>query len=207
MNLMNREEQILAFRPRNIQPTKDEFICTECNKKSRKIKCIKGVYNTWKGKDICALCWCSHSEERELIWKEIRGENRNCQICGDTCIVNGQRVQKCQFDHINIFEKEYNICDMVDRGTDIQLIKEELRRCRFLCSTCHDEVTQIQRDSGWIQLKTKFTKAKNRGEVDDSLRDKLSEKYNRWLITSEDFILTLVAFLVRYLLINRTKNK
>jgi len=203
MNLMNREEQILAFRPRNIQPIKDEFICTECNKVSRKIKCIRGAYNTWKDKDVCVFCWYLHSEERELVWRYIQGMDRNCQICGGTCIVNGVRVQNCNFDHINIFTKEYNICDMIDKGIDIELIKKEAKKCRLLCIGCHDEVTEKQRESGWIQLKSNYTRAKNRGEVDESLRDRLCEKYNRWLITSEDFILTLIVFLIRYSLINQ----
>ena len=61
------------------------------------------------------------------------------------CALCGYREHACalHFDHINPKEKFNMISRMVSYSTEI--LKEEMRKCRILCATCHAVHTKNQR--------------------------------------------------------------
>lgn len=64
------------------------------------------------------------------------------ELLGGKCIFCGEtHISKLQFDHIDPYEKSFNL------GTKItypeKYVLEELKKCQILCKKCHDEKNKI----------------------------------------------------------------
>ena len=54
------------------------------------------------------------------------------------CIDCGQRhPATLQFHHLNSEDKVFNISDAARRGTSLDTIKKEIKKCIVLCANCH----------------------------------------------------------------------
>jgi len=78
-------------------------------------------------------------------------------LCRSSCALCGEKdILTLQFDHIDPKGKngkEYEIGKLVHRkGTGIDTVKAEIRKCRVLCANCHQRHTFIQQGSWRVQM-------------------------------------------------------
>tara|TARA_Y100000780_G_C13693509_1_gene420499 strand:+ start:1653 stop:2591 length:939 start_codon:yes stop_codon:yes gene_type:complete len=162
-------------------------LCEQCG--------IHKYYNTtnriWKNKNVCDFCWCKYEDERQELWNKINKNIRKnkCDIC------NLERTHtkiRFHFDHINIFDKDNSICIMVNNGECIDDIMREVEKCQFLCITCHNLITNIEKKYGFISYKTQLIKnlnAKNITEEEFIERKReINELYKNKIYTIYDEI-------------------
>jgi len=62
--------------------------------------------------------------------REIK-EELSCEICGES------HPATLDFHHKDPTEKDFSISDAVGSGYSIETVKEEISKCRILCSNCH----------------------------------------------------------------------
>lgn len=121
----------------------------------------------WKTKDICEKCYKKTYEERCLLWTKVRNnveekDGYRCKFCGMEDV-----DYSCHFDHINMFNKSDSVCNMVNRGDNIEIIIEEVDKCQLICKSCHSIVTEIERKLGFHSAKSNITRKENNGIIDD----------------------------------------
>lgn len=160
--------------------------CFECGTVLYDIQ--KKTNKRWKGNTLCDSCWCSHSEERETLWREIKEYKQ--VIC---CICNKPQDnnERFHYDHLNMFEKGDSICCMVSDGDDISDIYNEIDKCQIVCVPCHHLITDIENKIGFTRIKTLLTKKLNNEELtpedyidkvkyyQDIYKIKMDEVYNK----------------------------
>lgn len=80
---------------------------------------------------------------RELRQKLLRRLLRQskCAVCG----CNDPMV--LQFDHVDPADKVGDITYMISKGTNMERLRAELRKCRILCANCHTRHTHKQQNS------------------------------------------------------------
>ena len=112
-------------------------------------------------KYVCRLC---NKEQQAKWWKENKKaqqekvkKNRNklsefvlslkkdkeCLVCGET------NPLALEFDHK--FSKKDSISEMCRKGNSKKLIKEEIKKCRVLCSSCHQIKTMCEQNAYTFQ--------------------------------------------------------
>ena len=133
----------------------------------------------WKEhKNICDLCWCNYEQERNVLWEKIQDyiKNINCNICG---IEKKYIKQRFHFDHLNMFNKTDSIYDMVNKGKDIESIKDELNKCHLLCISCHSVITNIENNLLFLRIKKKINNEFKNQEITE---EEYQLKYNEYNI-------------------------
>ena len=137
----------------------DEFI--ESHKKTCEL-CGKTQFNylnTWQGVKKCEDCYNAHYYERKQMWRQV---NAYCTDNGLTkCnLCNKERTIKCvfHFDHLNMFNKKNEIGTMIRQGETIELIIEEIKKCQYICISCHTIVTSFEQKVGFTALKSALTR-------------------------------------------------
>lgn len=126
-----------------------------CNKHNEK----KVTYRN--GKKVCKSCnkeqqakwWRKNKETQKQRVKDNRKRlqditiehriNNPCVICGETSFL------VLEFDHLH--SKEKNIAELCRKGISGSKIKEEIDKCRVLCSNCHQIKTHIENNSYVLQ--------------------------------------------------------
>jgi hypothetical protein len=156
--------------------TRSSYECALCNKKQFN-PYISG--REWKEhKHICDICWLNFDKEREIIWNEIMEytKKKNCNICNITKIHSTQRFH---YDHINMFDKSDTIYNMVNKGCEISLIKEELEKCQLVCISCHSMITKIENKFIFTKIKSKLTRQLRRKQITEEEYNVECIKYNK----------------------------
>jgi len=126
--------------------------CHDCN-----IKVFISQSNTartWKGNQLCEDCYIKTFEEREEIWRLIQKKSNQCVICFR---IKDHKEKRFHYDHINMFDKEHTIYSMVTEGMPIDSIYKEIDKCQLLCFECHNLVTGLERKTGFMKTKIKYT--------------------------------------------------
>jgi len=80
-------------------------------------RCYQGIKDKYRFK----------IREQFREWKQTL----SCNRCG----TEDHRVL-C-FHHIDPTDKEFNLADVVNRGTSLKTIKKEAKKCEVLCANCH----------------------------------------------------------------------
>ena len=137
----------------------DEFIqnhiktCEVCNKTQY------NYLNTWKGIKKCDECYSEHYYEKKQLSKQITNycvQNNiiKCNLC------NKEKTYKnvFHFDHLNMFNKTNEVGRMIRKGESIELIIEEIKKCQYICISCHTIVTAFEQKVGFILLKSNLTR-------------------------------------------------
>ena len=65
-----------------------------------------------------------------------RLKSRPCSQCGKKF-----HSSAMEFDHIDPSTKEFSISNSVFRGIPFSKMKDEIRKCRIVCSVCHRKIT------------------------------------------------------------------
>jgi len=147
----------------------------------------KSVARIWKDEKVCDKCWCEFEEEREQMWNMLNQISpQECYICSKKRVNTKMRFH---YDHINMFDKDDSICSMINNGEDMQLIYNEMEKCRLICISCHSLITDIERMYGFTSYKTQLTKKLNQCQItqeeytndtesiEEIYRDKMSKVY------------------------------
>ena len=136
-------------------------ICCQCTKN---IICIKStMMHIWKGKQLCYSCWHEYVDERLKMWEDVKKyRNIICTICLKTPLFAGDRFH---YDHINMFDKQDNVCTMINEGQHMEDIYKEIDKCQILCFSCHAIVTDIENKIGFTRIKQLLTKNFNNNKI------------------------------------------
>lgn len=137
--------------------------------------CSGTFYNSlkeWRGILECEYCHRLHREEIDQTWIEIDRYliEKNMDKCGFCSRVRNSTIGGFHFDHINMFEKNDNICSMVSRGAKLEEIIGEINKCQLICISCHNIITSIERNLGYHRLKAYITRKQNNGADIESLK-------------------------------------
>jgi len=136
--------------------TDDEIIEEIKQKQSDCSECKSSVYyklKKWGDTDICYPCYHHH---RQILSDTIQaymveqGLNA-CKFCGK--IRNS--VNGFHLDHINMFNKDGSVGNMIWTGQNIDEIKKEIHKCQLLCISCHSLVTYYEIKLGFIGQKSR----------------------------------------------------
>jgi len=76
-------------------------------------------------------------------------EDKECAVCGET------NPLTLEFDHIHC--KEHSISEMCRKGISKEKIIEEVKKCRILCSCCHQIKTLCEQNS-YVYIRVKKQK-------------------------------------------------
>ena len=85
------------------------------------------------------------NQKRRRLIRSFRIINKvgpNCACC-DKGVKDGISYTGLECNHINPKEKEFSISD--NKMMKWEKLLPELNKCELLCSTCHNEVTRLQR--------------------------------------------------------------
>ena len=70
----------------------------------------------------------------------LKYKKKYCCPCGE------KDPQHLTFHHYN-GQKEINISDLVNTGCDLEILKEEIKKCIVLCDKCHTAIHKIKKVS------------------------------------------------------------
>ena len=141
--------------------------CYDCNKQLYFVQ--KNTNRIWKNNHLCDLCWAKYKPQRDILWQQIiTYKPKICTLCSYQQIIQDSSDERFHYDHINMFNKDLSICDMVNSGTDIQIIYKELDKCQILCITCHHIVTDIENKLGFTTIKRNLTRNLNKQSITQS---------------------------------------
>jgi len=157
--LLLKENYDSLFRPLECKITK----CFECNVNMLNLN--SNTNEIWKGNQICYECWMKHSNERSVLFNLIeKYKTKICYIC------NREKTNqnlKYHFDHINIFDKSNNICEMVSQGYCISDIYKEIDKCEVICFSCHHLITYCQSQMGFFKIKSNLSRKFNKNLLNE----------------------------------------
>jgi hypothetical protein len=147
--------------------------CEQCGKNKCTIQ--KNPFRKWKEKNICDTCFKDTFEEREKLWKLVSEYKPiQCLFCNS---IRKHKDERFHFDHINMFEKEDSICNMIAEGVEIKIIYEEIDKCQILCISCHQIITHMERALGFTKQKILLTRKINQNEITPDEYEQQLQKY------------------------------
>lgn len=164
--LLNRTIDIDLY----LRTIKEKSIkCYECDKD---LNCIQIKTNRiWKENKICDTCWCKYDDERNKLWEKVnKYKPIQCTIC---CSIKLNQGERYHYDHINMFDKDNSICNMVNEGIDIEDIYKEIDKCQILCLRCHHIVTELENKLGFTRMKITLNKQIKYGKKTEDEYDKI----------------------------------
>lgn len=135
--------------------------CSEC--KTTIYDLYKNTSRIWKNEVTCYSCWSLHNQERNVLWEKIKEYKPPiCVICS--------KIQKIDcdsfhYDHLNMFDKHNNICEMVSDGQNILDIYRELDKCQSMCLQCHHIITHIERELEFTTVKNNLTRKLTKNKI------------------------------------------
>lgn len=144
----------------------DKMGQTQCD------ECGQGIYGhskKWMGRRVCVAC---HNDLRKGISSEF--QEFLDAVYGAGCTFCGKTDGRFHLDHINMFSKKGSVCDMLDRGCDEAIIREEIGKCQLLCVQCHTIVTRYEQMAGFHAAKKALNKLRKGKE---ERRQELYGKY------------------------------
>lgn len=114
--------------------------CCNCHiiKSKKTIKKDK-IDETKNGKGL--IYSRKYREAARCYTNDIKKKSKGCEECG---YLNLDNLEVLHFDHVNEDEKKYNISRLVSIGNSLDLIKNEIDKCRLLCGNCHRKRTLLQ---------------------------------------------------------------
>ena len=137
--------------------------CDECGKKIPKMK--DGKMHVWKENYVCDSCWSNHRTERHDLWNAIREKYGNDKACAVCSMIKEKDDVRFHFDHLNMFDKNNSVSTMVMEGCTIDEIWDEIKKCQFICLSCHDIITEIENRLPFTQVKRNLTRDLNECEI------------------------------------------
>ncbi len=157
-------------------------------------ECGQGIYGhskNWMGRRVCATC---HVDLRKGISSDFQAHLD--AIYGSGCTFCGKTDGRFHLDHINMFSKKESVCDMLDRGCDEAIIREEIGKCQLLCVPCHTIVTRYEQMAGFHADKKALNKLK-----------KGKEERRRELYAKYEEIMAVIYPRLRVLCCERVENR
>ena len=138
--------------------TDNEIIAEIKSKYNKCAECNGGVYyklRQWGEQQLCNSCYFPKKDElseKIQIYMYEQGFN-SCKFCGKV----RDSLAGFHLDHINMFNKDGAVGNMIWNGVDIAKIKEEIGKCQLLCISCHSLVTYYENKLGFTADKKRKT--------------------------------------------------
>ena len=91
------------------------------------------------------------------------------------CTFCSKRTSKKHYDHINMFEKNAVILDLVT--SPIEVIADEISKCQLVCVPCHKKITRMEIRLGFTKKKMMLTHMIAHGHDVEETRCALAKEY------------------------------
>jgi hypothetical protein len=149
--------------------------------------CSKKEYTNpyvWKGLPYCQECYNEQfGKELQERWSliheySISKGKASCNLCNKNAIFNNSIMLGFHYDHLDMFDKSYSVCEIVRTGMVLEEAYGEIDKCQLLCISCHRLITQIEHQSGFIRLKRDMN-SNYKDEQDDSKRKEIVQEYSK----------------------------
>jgi len=99
----------------------------------------------YKKYQLCEKCFYYHVELKKQLYAKVNAYKRHFKHCPSckTKIMKGNEM--CfDLDHLDPYQKKYNISHLLRRLAPFHIIKKEMEKCRILCCHCHLDHTKTQ---------------------------------------------------------------
>jgi hypothetical protein len=180
------EQNILSVDSCMLQVLMDKMKneCSMCN-----CKRFTNLHK-WQDKEYCEECYDSlFSEEIKTRWDmahkySIDTNKSFCNLCNKKAIIDNNVVSRFHYDHIDMFDKSFSICEMIKNGSPMSDIYSEIDKCQLLCVSCHKLVTKIENQCGFVRYKKQLTKEYNETNDEIARQEKqkeYSQVYNKFM--------------------------
>mmetsp|Transcript_171 Transcript_171/g.410 ORF Transcript_171/g.410 Transcript_171/m.410 type:complete len:338 (-) Transcript_171:271-1284(-) len=158
-----------------------KFTCEGCGGQLYYSPCL------WDSKQYCRECHdAQFNEEIRVRWRRVQEYSQSigkteCNLCHKAADFSGNQRTYFHFDHINMFEKESSVCDIVRWGRPLEEAFAEIDQCQLLCISCHRVITTIESSCGFLRVKKKMNKEKSDEVVteQEEMRNEVSQIYAR----------------------------
>jgi hypothetical protein len=150
------------------------------------IRCSMIFYSApyiWRENEYCEDCHKSEfQEDITYRWEYIREYSAKqgkdcCNICKKKLIIDKDNIRRCHYDHIDMFDKSNSVCTMIYTGIDLVEIIDEIDKCQLLCISCHNIITRIEHECGFIRVKRSIMK-EYKDTNEDSKKNELINTYS-----------------------------
>jgi hypothetical protein len=157
---------------------KMKYVCVACNRKQFT------PLHEWQEKEYCDECYDTlFGEEIQTRWNHahkysVERNKVSCNLCSKQAIINNNIVSRFHYDHINMFDKSFSICELIKNGSSLTDIYNEIDKCQLLCISCHKLVTKIENQCGFVRYKKQILKEYNETNDIDTKEAKQKEYSN-----------------------------
>lgn len=149
----------------------------------------KNTARIWKGQTVCDTCWDHYHDVREILRAKIDVyKPSHCVLC----FKKKTRHERFHFDHINIFDKSYDVGTMIIEGHDIKQIYAEIDKCQLLCIECHNIITDLEVRTGFIKIKKQLAKQRDSDEKTKILAEYKSQYQKMFSSIQKDLRMELI---------------
>ena len=132
--------RISNFEGMKVEADKTELRCVNCHMK--KIENISERIEITEDNERIQYSRAYRERNRDYV-DEIKMKSGGCEECG---WFDEKYLQVLHFDHVNGSTKDHNISDLVRHGRALDIIMDEIKKCRVLCANCHRKRTLRQFD-------------------------------------------------------------
>jgi len=149
--------------------------CHECDKN---MICLQiNTHRIWKGNELCDTCWSKYDGIRKTNWEKVK-EYRviQCEICRS---IQNHSAERYHYDHLNMFHKDQSVCTMINEGSSLEEIYNEIDKCQILCLSCHHIVTDIEHKLCFTRIKQSLTKSLNQKDIDEEEYYRQTQSYQK----------------------------
>ena len=123
----------------------------------------------------CRLCGNDTKDNRRLCpkcWSKVRRHRHKIaaiSLLGGKCMDCGyDDIRSLEFHHEYPSKKEFNIGSVVNKKWTI--IKEEILKCKLLCSNCHRQYHRDREDIDFLNEVFDYTKTFKNEEVYEAVK-------------------------------------
>lgn len=113
----------------------------------------------WSDEKVCPTCYDIAFREHCVVFNEwLRSMGiKGCAFCGKV----RDNPSGFHFDHVNMFDKDSSVGNLLFEGANMDVIKAEIHKCQLLCIGCHAIVTKMENRLGFTYLKRKKRRETN----------------------------------------------
>ena len=104
----------------------------------------QGVF--FKQYQLCPACFEFHGTLKQERYNFVNSFKRSFQCCPSCKVEIREGNEMCfDLDHLDPYQKEYNVSHMIRRLAPMHAIEKEMQKCRILCCLCHIDHTKTQK--------------------------------------------------------------
>lgn len=99
------------------------------------------------------------NREKKLTWFIEYKRNLKCELCPES------HIAALDFHHCDPKKKRAGINRLINNNNSLEVIQEEIQKCRVLCSNCHRKLHYEEKTGAWCNGSTRDLYPRPKGEA------------------------------------------